>query len=491
MKRTVRLTAVLLCLLMVCSVALVSCKGDGDESKGGAQSNTTSTSGQDELYKNLNEIIKWDRDLNILVQGEDYGTYYCQDFTYDEELDGDVVNDAILKRNDALKEIYGVTVVDIPAAQGQLEVMLRNDIDGGTKLYDVATPYMLSAANLAKQGLLYPLTKFDTIHFDQPWWDQSLVSQLSALDALFFATGDIGLLNKVCAYSIAFNKDMITDNGLESPYDLVKSHTWTLDKMSEMAKSVLSDDGDGVYQYDGNDVFGLSSAYGDALSFYVGTGNNLCVLNGEKIPEISIGSGNTVAIVQELVTMLNEDWVIHAQEMGDNMWDKSLAIFSEGRALFRTNAFSANKKLRDTDVVFGIVPLPLADEDQEEYYSYCSTNGTVSTVTIPSNCDDPEFSAYMLEAAAIEGKNYLTPAYVDNTLRYRDTRDDESQEMLDIIFSNVVYEVAQVNNFGLSTIISGLVQNNSTDVASALDTQRSAEQEAIDNCVAELAKWNY
>ena len=121
MKRTVRLTAVLLCLLMVCSVALVSCKGDGDESKGGAQSNTTSTSGQDELYKNLNEIIKWDRDLNILVQGEDYGTYYCQDFTYDEELDGDVVNDAILKRNDALKEIYGVTVVDIPAAQGVVQ----------------------------------------------------------------------------------------------------------------------------------------------------------------------------------------------------------------------------------------------------------------------------------------------------------------------------------------------------------------------------------
>ncbi len=133
----------------------------------------------------------------------------------------------------------------------------------------------------------------------------------------------------------------------------------------------------------------------------------------------------------------------------------------------------------------------MADEDQEEYYSYCSTNGTVSTVTIPSNCDDPEFSAYMLEAAAIEGKNYLTPAYVDNTLRYRDTRDDESQEMLDIIFSNVVYEVAQVNNFGLSTIISGLVQNNSTDVASALDTQRAAVQKAIDDFVAELAKWNY
>ena len=70
-------------------------------------------------------------------------------------------------------------------------------------------------------------------------------------------------------------------------------------------------------------------------------------------------------------------------------------------------------------------------------------------------------------------------------------RDDESQEMLDIIFSNVVYEVAQVNNFGLSTIISGLVQNNSTDVASALDTQRAAVQKAIDDFVAELAKWNY
>ena len=78
----------------------------------------------------------------------------------------------------------------------------------------------------------------------------------------------------------------------------------------------------------------------------------------------------------------------------------------------------------------------------------------------------------------------VTPAYYDVQLKYRDSHDDESGEMLDIVFSNVVYDLGIIYEFGgVSSMIQEMMGNNSTEVASTIEGKTSAIEEAITKCV--------
>ncbi|OGO91706.1 MAG: hypothetical protein A2Y17_13085 [Clostridiales bacterium GWF2_38_85] len=497
-----RIGALLLCIIMALSLLLVSCQTE-DETSDASKDSSQATSAA-ESNSNVN-VPGWDAEANrwvltldptkyegkefkVLVLGSTYGTYSSREFTFSEEdvLQSEVINEAAGKKNDYIKENYGVEIVPIYAQQADnILTLIRTDIQANSGSYDAVMPYMASLANLAQEGSLVDMAECDNIDFSMPWWDQSSIEQLSVHDKVFFATGDITLLNKVCATAIVFNKDIIQTLGLENPYDLVDEGTWTFDTMVTMAKKYVQDlDGNQIYDY--NDNWGLSSSYGDVIEFYIAMGLHLAELDSNREPIITLGDTQSVTAIQKILTVLTDrSWVVHAQELSamgaTDIWDMSLRIFGEGRAMFRTSAFSAVEKLKaNYEVNYGIVPLPKADENQENYYSYVATNGTVSGIAITTGAPDPDFSAYMIEVNAVEGKNYLTPAYYETVLKLQGTTDPESIEMLDLIFENAVYDLGRVFNFGdISGIISTLAQNSSTDIVSELDKNEDAINQAI------------
>ena len=130
----------------------------------------------------------------------------------------------------------------------------------------------------------------------------------------------------------------------------------------------------------------------------------------------------------------------------------------------------------------------MMDETQDSYYSFCGTGATAG-IAIPICAQDPEFSAYMIDAYSAWAKNYLTPAYYEVNLRYKDLRDDESEEMLDIIFDNIVYDMGECFGFGkVSSIFSDLVQEGSSDVVSTLDTRKAQAEVEIDQLIETYAE---
>ena len=73
----------------------------------------------------------------------------------------------------------------------------------------------------------------------------------------------------------------------------------------------------------------------------------------------------------------------------------------------------------------------------------------------------------MLELLAAESLDKVTPAYYDKTLIGKYFRDDESAAMLDIIFSNRVYDLGWYYKLGLyNDEILYLVYQTDTDFAS-------------------------
>lgn len=490
-----RLISLLLCLLMLASMTfLASCNKEDD---------TSSTASDDNVKKgeNLEDYVdmpefKWEgtefEEFNIAIySNEQQATYFCEDVEPNLYSTTDaVLNDAVIRRNNEILSKYGVTIVGNPVID--VAEAIKQDVSSNLKQYDAALPFMPAAATLAQDDYLYDLNDFtDYLHFDQPWWDQQATESLSVGGKLFFNTGDISIMPKIVSTAITFNKEMLKKNFADTDlYQMVKDKEWTFDKMLEMSREVTADT-DGTPGMTYNDTWGLSSSYNDVSLFYIGGGKNYITKDSDDIPVVSINDAASTTLLQNILENLQfvDEWVFHCDTVPDQSqkWIISLDVFGQNRALFRTSAFSAIKKLRQYDDAdeFGILPLPLMSEDQDEYRTYCSARMAYGIV-IPADLseEEAEFSAFMIEAMAFGGMKYITPAYYDTTLKYRDLRDDESGEMLDIIFDNVVYDLGIIYDFGgVSSMISDLMAKNSTAVVSEYESKADAIQTAIDDCL--------
>ena len=496
-----KLTIIMLCLLLTAGCMLVSCNGDnGDVSQTASDTSTVSIDGYDpESGRYVADLpdFKWDATnetystFKVCVYSNVIETtYFSEDIGYDLYTTTDeVINDAVRERNNLVLEKTGVTVTACPV--DRVFTAVQNDIVGGTRLYDAAMPFIDDCVKLAQEGQLLALNDemfADYIDLSMPWWDQKASEAFSVSDVLFFTTGDITIMNKIDTWAITFNKEMYSTlfPGEDSLYDIVKQGKWTYDKLISMAKTATVDNGDGVWDY--KDQWGLSSAYGDPIAYYLAAGQSLCSKNADDLPYLSIGSDASLRLAQDILQefSVNNSWRIYAQRLGTpNIWVTALDIFGEGRALFRTSVFSAIKKLRNYDngIEFGIVPMPKGSEEQESYLS--PTTGGYGIV-IPTSAADPEFSAYMIELIASEAKNTLTPAYYETTLKSRDARDDESEEMLDLIFGNLNYDIGQIYDFGgVASMFYTLASSDRSDIASSLEqiqgTIEAKIEETIEN----------
>lgn len=473
---------VLLAAVFVCSLS--SCKTNGDESASPSSALSGDVS-QTDAYRDENgnyvpdlPAKDWgEREFRVLVRSSKFGTYQSDDFTTDSQMYGDLINDQVYERNARIEERYNVKIV--PVLSDALLADIRTEVVAGTGMFDAAMPTLREAAVLAGEGSLYDLRTLDSIDLDAPWWDENATKAFSIGNAVYFTTGDITILNKVCTTSMIFNKEIIRNNNMEDPYTLVREHKWTFDKFLEMAKAVSTESSDDKR------VYGLVTGYADALTFIGSTGATICKKDENDYPYLSFGEERTQTVARKVLETFASSgaWAIYAQDCEDPIWVTSLAVFHEGRALFRPSGFSATTKLRAYDVDFGIIPMPMWDEEQENYYSYCGT-GEVASLTIPISVQDPEFSAFIVEACAAEAKNTLTPAYYEVNLIGRDVRDDESEEMLDIIFGNIIYDAGEAYNFGqMNTVLATLVQNRSADITSAFEAVKPQINQEIQQII--------
>ncbi len=497
MKRRATIIALLLCLLTVIST-LAACQPGNDTSKGDSSKGDTSKT-EDGRYVADLPAFEWDTDdeayatFDVLVYNNvKQNTYFSEEIGYGlYNTTDEVLNAAVMERNNYVEQLTGVEIKAWPVE----DVMdtLNDELASGTHNYDLAMPFMPGAATLAQEGKLHALNseRFEgLIDLSQPWWDANATDSLSVDGTVFFTTGDISIMQKIVSTAVTFNKEMYDSlfPGEKTIYEMVDDGEWTLDKMVELAKQATVDSGDGVAGID--DQWGCSGSYGDSNMLYLASGNTICSKDSDDLPVFSMNSASSVnAAVKILEILQQDDWVILAEDMktmgATNIWVSSLDVFGEGRALFRTTAFSAIKKLRayEEGVEFGIVPMPKLTAEQEDYYTPCSAHYAYGVV-IPTSVADPEFSAYMTELVCCEAKNYVTDAYYEVTLKKRDSKDDETERMLDLIFSNVIYDTGYIYGFsGASNILYNQMSNGSTDVMSSIEEVQDSIEAAIEETI--------
>ena len=508
--KTRRITALLLCLLLIASCLLAACdKGEDDTSSG--STGTTSIGGDnsgttDSRYLDANgrywpsysdsmseSLIGNRTEIRVLVTSNEVETTY-----YSEEIEPDMypttdatLNEAVRERNNLVSEKIGVDIKAVPVANVQETVrqaMLAGDGD-----FDIAMPTLTSCAVLAQENAFYDLRDFEDegiIDLSAPWYDQNANESLSIQNKIYFTVSDMSIMQRINAFAMTYNPELLATQYPDlDMLQLVVDGEWTFDKLYEIGRAFAGDaNGDGVLDY--NDNWGLVAGYNDVVHFYIASGERLCTKDENDNPVIAIGSDSSISVSQKILeTLENNNWVSFAQDLAaqgaTDIWTTSLSIFGEERAPFRVSVFSAIKKLRSYDIDYGVIPMPKASVEQDKYYTHCSGG---FGVVIPTFLDyeDAKYAAYMIDVISAGGRQYVSTAYYDQILKNKDALSDTSKEVdiLDLIFENIVYDVGYVYGLeGLSSLHQTLIANKSTDIVSQLESIRDQVNEKINQIV--------
>ena len=480
MKPTKRILSLLLAAML-----LTACSGGKTESETdgiapGADTAADTAPVETEITVELPDKNYGDAEVMFLtVQNTGLDQYSCYEI-YTDEMNGTLINDAVFVRNGQVEKALGVRIAE--SKQPDAEKVARSNLVAGDTTFDVVMPYMNRAIDLATEGLLTDLSTVPYLALGKPWWDGRVTKDMVIADKVFFSTGDISILDNECTMVMFFNKDLITDYSLESPYELVREKRWTIDKVGELASAVTHDvDGDG--KMTSKDAWGMTAAFNAPVSFYFASGERIVNKDADGNLQFCLGTDRSMDVLTKVLSLCLGDDALYNAGYGD-----AVTIFNEGRALFVTFALTDISGLRESEYGFGILPYPLFDEAQSEYNNLIST-GLVPTASVPYNNTDPEMTGATLEAMAYYSVDTLTAAYYDSALKSRYVRDEESGEMLDIIFSTRVYDLGFIFNWGgAGEMITKMYQNKQTDFVSKWESIKPAAESAMAQAIDVFAQ---
>ena len=413
----------------------------------------------------------------------------CHDI-YAEAENGDIINDAVYARNLAVGETYNFSVSLENVAFDTLVTNVRNAVSAGDDAYDLVYLRLYEQKNLISGGFFVDFNTIPNIDLTKPWWDSGCVESMTVSGRLYLAASSINISDENATAGILFNKKEAQNHDMEDPYQLVHDGKWTMDKMKEMYSEVTTDvNGDGKMGPD--DLWGFLGGTDVASCFYIGGGGTIVSRDADGVLYDSFGSEKNFAIVEKVQGLMTDTDNFYNHHLGtqdvpvtdDNQYRD---LFSDGHGLFFWSRMDEVTTLRGMETDFGILPTPKYDESQEEYISFVSQHIT-GLMSIPATASDLDRTGVILEALAAESHYTLTPAYYEVALKSKASRDDESAEMLDIIFANRVYDPGEYFNFGsICDALNTVCQNNSKGMASEYEKRAAAVTKALDKWVDQI-----
>ena len=401
-----------------------------------------------------------------------------------EELTGEALNDAQYNTIHSTAETLDVVIEEYLIEENYPATnTIRSIVAAGDDVIQVANLYCAAAPVMLVDGYAADYNTVPYIDLTKSYWDQSVNASLTLGDMRYAAIGDLSITTHDLTFILLFSKDQITQNNLESPYDLVSEDKWTMDTMQQMMETVTADiNGDG--KYDADDNYGYLATIKNVLpSFWIGAGEITISLNDKGIPEMSMSDERFINVIDRIFTMTYDNNARFLSKKGEDVNEENINMFQENKGLFMDCSLFWVGALRDMETDFGIIPYPMYDEAQGEYYARVSY---FMPPIIPITNQNLELTGAVLEMANYLAKQSITPAYYEISLKGKYSRDEESVEMLDLIFDHRVIDLGDTifcpdvrDGF-----FSNMYSNNKRDLVSTIQKNEGKIQSTIDNMVS-------
>ncbi|MCL1858879.1 MAG: extracellular solute-binding protein [Oscillospiraceae bacterium] len=393
-----------------------------------------------------------------------WGTY--TDYYWAAEEIGEVMNDALYRRQRDVGERFNVEIEPIPTDYGTLMTKMGKSVKAGSHDYDMAlTHYSNELAALITGNIILDWNKIPHLNFDKPWWSSKNAENegLALNGKMYLVVSDFVIPDPNVTF---FNKDLHKDLSLEDPYQLVRDGKWTYGKMHELAKAAGKDlNGDG--QMTDADQYGLVTQLGWYFNSTANSAGLKAVAPDEtgrlvytdEVERIH----NAIIAVDDIVNDKTCTFTYAYGAMGDQYI--SALPLSTGQVLFHWDPLFRALYYRSLDFDYGILPWPKLDDAQSRYYHF-SHNGFM---VLPQTTPDLDKAGIIVEALSAMSYKYVLPAYYDILMGIKLTRDLDSVEMLNLVYETCVFDPGRNYLEGSDPMCAGfydLISKGNTDYIS-------------------------
>ena len=434
MKRILCLALVLLMLVPM----IVSCKKDEDpkgQGSGDVADTDNTPGGPTNLLDTIPAANYNGKEFLISIESHRKAEVIA------EELTGDLANDTVYRWIDTINARYGVEV--------------KGQVPDGDFFTAMNTEASSGAVNTAIYGhLAYELYKPVQARMYKNWhsmgnmidltaerWDQKVNNGVTWNGVMFGLTGDLGYSKLQGAMATYFNVALLDEIGYSSEdlYEMVDNREWTFGQLESIVKEIYMDT-DFDNKKSGGDTFGFVMISGNSHDVWLEqfgipiTEQN--EITHEIVPTLATEQNDT--LIREIWSFLHELPGVFSWHNNSDYGPED-TFFSENRAaMIITRLSYAERFSKDlgTDE-FGILPAPMRDEDQADYYTKLFNEFAIWGVSKNINTEDVDFIAHITDALCAESSQTLYPKFYDILLKQRYSKDPDTARMVDIVMKNV------------------------------------------------------
>ena len=476
-----RTLAAFLAFVLMAAVLIVGCQNEGE--KGAENSTGAGTTGVGSGTVGTSQEETTEFPYPQIPEGPDYSgrtfTLYSwpansPNYYIIEEESSEAVEQAAYNRYRNVETQLEIEIDNLVESQYNIAsenfMLLTSSGEAFCDVFIAQSVYL--QINMSTAGLLYNWYDLNC-DFSQPYWNQQVIENLSVGDVLLAMHSDFVQTN---VNALAFNKDILIDDGIPLPYDQVENGTWTLDAFLNITKNLTKDmNGDGVF--DETDRYAWRFAYRDYLtSFMYGSNITAVTIEDDKavIFQDMEKMGTLVDKVHQLI--YNDTRTIPVFE------GNQAVLFEDGRCVFDLRCVGSN--MRDLEFNYGFLPIPKFDEQQKEYY----TNTYAELMLLPITLEDPAFTGLVIEMLSAESRLEFMPAYIDTMMQHKVARDPEDAEILLDLYNHIIWEFGYVyaNWNNISFTLPWMMRDNTTNVNAWYEAYAPAYQTQLDQMLDKI-----
>lgn len=388
------------------------------------------------------------------------GQQYEEEWISDETRKGDVINDAIASRNQAVIDRYGITLDyesgKVPAESFEDDFWAKVTTNRTDDIYQLLAGYTYRLAKVSVQGYclnwLNP-EQIPVVDTTAEWWDGDFIQAARYNGCTYIATGPLSLTDMYSSACIFFNKDLLNQykgpNATDELFELVQNGGWTLDKLIEYAKDCTETvEGDETGE---NTVYGISTNEGTMIDAYIYASDITMTYrdpNSGVIKLTKVDSNNRILDLSETLKAFYTSGNAKLTESGE-LTPEHVQLLCEGKAVFACGTLSSAKDIQTyaSQLQYGVIPYPKYNANQE-YHTYkldYKTGFCIPRAVLEHG--NQEFVGTITEALAYYSNKFVKPALYEKVLTHKLVQDRNSSESIDKILNGGLYEFSNIYAF--------------------------------------------
>ncbi len=456
MKKTVRFLVLVLAMLMTVSL-FAACAGEEEENVPSTtiapEVNTPETPVEGEDVIEFPQESNNGKEINILIRQEILDVP-------DAEAEGDSIAYALYESQLYAEQYLGVTIQYVPrpgnwASRKDYWDDIEDSVSNAKK-YDIVTGTIsCTYVGCMQKGLFRDLNTVESFDPEKDWWIKDMNGNYAINGKLYGAVGDISMSMYGNMHGIYFNTDLFEKRGLESPYDMVKKNTWTMENVFKIAKDA-KESVDGEYDISKN-IMGY-------MPYFI-TNRMLLVFLGIDLIDRDATTGTVTvktAPSEKLISIF--DTMFDAFENEDSMFvdttNTCYDYFKNNTVLMTSgNLDTIRTTLRDMESDWGVVPL-YKYEAEDEYLTAVAMDTTMWHLPANTLGADAELCAKIMELFGWYNKTNLVEAYYEDALGKTYARDPNARVMLGIMRENSILRWEYVYDIVFQPSICNILQMN-------------------------------